>query len=115
MYKQALHVCIPTQKHIIEFSIIPIFWPNPDRILPALTEREQNKKLPQSGLKPQPADLHSNALPTELSQHSVASLNLHGLYKVHALLIPEIIKVHMVKWYMKQTKLTSKSAQQIPA
>ena len=29
-----------------------------------------------------PPDLQANALPTELSQHSVASLNLRGLYKV---------------------------------
>ena len=30
----------------------------------------------------QPLGHHSNALPTERSQHSVASLNLHDLYKV---------------------------------
>ena len=40
------------------------------------------KNCPQWGLKPGPLDLQANALPTELSQHSVASLNLHGLYKV---------------------------------
>ena len=34
-----------------------------------------------SGLNPWPQDHHANALPTEPSQHSVASLNLHGLYK----------------------------------
>ena len=40
------------------------------------------KKCPQLGLNPVPLNHHANALPTELSQHSVASLNLHGLYKV---------------------------------
>ena len=40
------------------------------------------KNCPQWGLKQGPPDLQANALPTELSQHSVASLNLHGLYKV---------------------------------
>ena len=44
--------------------------------------KKQNKNCPQSLLNPQPPDLHSNALPTQLSQHSVASLNLHGLCKV---------------------------------
>ena len=51
-------------------------------------------------------DHEANALPTELSQHSVASLNLHGL-KSHAVLILEMNKVQHVKWCMKQTKLTS--------
>ena len=63
-------------------SIIRYFLPNPGRILPALTERGKIKNFPHSGFNPQPPDLHSNALPTELSQHSVASLSLHGLYKV---------------------------------
>ena len=40
------------------------------------------KNCPQWGLKPGPPDHEANALPAELSQHSVASLNLHGLYKV---------------------------------
>ena len=41
------------------------------------------KKIHQKwGLKPGSPDLQANALPTELSQHSVASMNLHGLYKV---------------------------------
>ena len=42
------------------------------------------KNCPQGGrgLNPQPPDHDSNALTTELSQHSVASLFLHGLYKV---------------------------------
>ena len=40
------------------------------------------KNCPQWGLKPGPLDLQANALPTELSQHSVGSLNLHSLYKV---------------------------------
>ena len=40
------------------------------------------QKLPHWGLKPGPPDHEANALPTELSLHSVTSLNLHGLYKV---------------------------------
>ena len=40
------------------------------------------KNCPQWGWKPGPLDLQTSALPTELSQHSVASLNLHCLYKV---------------------------------
>ena len=40
------------------------------------------KNCPQWDLKPGPLDLQANALPTELSQHSVARLNLHGLNKV---------------------------------
>ena len=40
------------------------------------------KNCPQWGWKPGPPDLQASALPTELSQHSVASLNLHCLYKV---------------------------------
>ena len=39
------------------------------------------KNCPQWGLNSQPPDLDSNALTTELSQHSVASLNFHGLIK----------------------------------
>ena len=66
------------------------------------------KNCPQWGLKPGPLDHKANALPTELSQHSVARLNLPGLYKVMLyLLILEMNKVQHVKWYMKQTKLTS--------
>ena len=48
--------------------------------------REEQKKFvkncAQWGLKPGPPDHEANALPTELNQHSVASLNLHDLYKV---------------------------------
>ena len=40
------------------------------------------KNCPQWSLKPGPADLQANAVPTEISQHSVPSLNLHSLYKV---------------------------------
>ena len=39
------------------------------------------KNFPQWGWEPGPPDLQASALPTELSQHSVASLNLHCLYK----------------------------------
>ena len=45
-------------------------------------KKEFVKNCPQWGWKPGPPDLQANALPTELSQHTVASLNLHGLYKV---------------------------------
>ena len=66
------------------------------------------KNCPQWGWKPGPPDLQASALPTELSQHSVASLNLHCFIKScsidHAL---EMNKVQHVKWCMKQTKLTS--------
>ena len=31
--------------------------------------KKQNKNCPQSVLNPQPADLHSNALPTELGRN----------------------------------------------
>ena len=46
------------------------------------TKTNFNKICLQWGLNLQPSDHHSYALPTELSQHSVASLNLHGLFKV---------------------------------
>ena len=78
------------KEEIFEFFFISLFsaksWQNPASI----DREEQNKKLPPVGIEPQPPDLHSNALPTELSQHSVASLNLHGLYKV------------MLYWFQKK-------------
>ena len=52
------------------------------RILPALTEKSKIKNCLLWGLNPQPLDLHSNTIPTELSQHSVASLKLHGLCNI---------------------------------
>ena len=57
--------------------------------------KKKKKKIqnrPQWGWNPGPPHLYSNTLPTELSQHSVASLNLHGLYKV------------MLYWFQKWTK-----------
>ena len=39
------------------------------------------KNCPQWGWKRGPLDLQASALPTELSQHSAASLNLHCPYK----------------------------------
>ena len=54
------------------FSIIRYFLPNPGRILPALMEKMQNKNCPQSGLNPQPPDLHSNTLPTKLGRNLLA-------------------------------------------
>ena len=40
------------------------------------------KSWPQWHCKPGPMDHEANDSPTQLSQHSVASLNLHGIYKV---------------------------------
>ena len=68
---------------LIEFFMIGISVRLSDR---SLHREEQKKKFvknyPQWDLKQEPPHLQANALPTELSQHSVASLNLHGLYKV---------------------------------
>ena len=58
-------------------------------------------------MKPEPPDPEANALPTELSQHSVTSLNLHGFCKVMLYWFLEMNKVKHVKWCMEQTKLTS--------
>ena len=60
-----------------------------------------HQKLPPVGFETRTSRSSGNALPAELSQHSVASLNLQ------ALLILEMNKVQHVKWCMKQTKLTS--------
>ena len=53
----------------------------------SLHREEQKKNFVKNcprgtGLKPGPPDPQANALPNELSQHSVASLNLPGIYKV---------------------------------
>ena len=53
-----------------------------DRSLHMEEQTKFIKNHPQYGWNPGPLDHHSNALPTQLSQHSVASLNLHGLCKV---------------------------------
>ena len=53
-----------------------------DRSLHREEQKKFVKNCPQLGLNPWPLDHHANALPTELSQHSVASLKLHGLHKV---------------------------------
>ena len=45
----------------------------------SLHKKKIVKSCPQWGWNPGPPDHHSNALPTEPSQHSVAILNLHGL------------------------------------
>ena len=78
-------------------------------------KKKSSQNCPQWVLKPRPPDHQANALPTELSQHSVAILDLHGLYKVIALLILEMNKVQHVKWCMKQSSLQKSPAQQIPA
>ena len=66
----------------IEFFTIGVSVRLSDRF--NVTQNKINfvKKCPQWGWKPGPLDLQASALPTELCQHSVASLNLHCLYKV---------------------------------
>ena len=67
---------------LIEFFTIGVSVRLSDRSLHTKGQKKFVKNCPQWGLKPGPLDLHANALPIELSQHSVANLNLHGLYKV---------------------------------
>ena len=67
---------------IVEFFYNSLFSAKSRQNPASIHGEEQNKKFPLWGLNPQPSDLHPNALPIELSQHSVVSLNLHGLYKV---------------------------------
>ena len=69
-------------KETIEFFKIGISGRLSDRSLHGEEQNKIVKDCPQWGLKPGPLDLQANALPTELSQHSVATLNLHDLYKV---------------------------------
>ena len=65
-----------------EFFTIGVSVRLSDRSLHREEQKKFVKSCPQWGWKPGPPDLQANALSTELSQHSVASLNLHGLYKV---------------------------------
>ena len=68
----------------IEFFTIAVSVRLSDRSLHR-EEQKKSSKVAPSGVaswKQGPPDLQANALPTEPSQHSVASLNLHGLYKV---------------------------------
>ena len=67
---------------IIEFFTIGVSVKLSDRSLHKEEQKKCIKNCPRGRLKPGPPDLQANALQTELSQHSVASLNLHGLYKV---------------------------------
>ena len=67
---------------LIEFFTISISVRLSDRFLHREKQKNSSEINPQWGWKPGPLDLQANALPTELSQHSIASLNLHGLYKV---------------------------------
>ena len=67
---------------ITEFFTIGVSVRLSERSLHREEQKKFGKNCPQWGLKPGPPDHETNALPTELSQHSVASLNLHGLYKV---------------------------------
>ena len=70
------------QTVLVEFFTICVSVRLSDRSLHREEQKKSLQKLPQWGLKPEPPDHKANALPTELSQHSVASLNLHDLYKV---------------------------------
>ena len=76
------HVGLCSFLESIEFFTIGISVRLSDRF--NVTQNKINfvKNCPQWGWKPGPPDLQASALPTELSQHSVASLNLHCLYKV---------------------------------
>ena len=68
-----------------EFFTIGVSVRLSDRSLHMEEQKKIRQKLPPMGqwvLKRGPPDLQANALPTELSQHSVASLNLQGLYKI---------------------------------
>ena len=71
-----------TSKRKIEFFTIRVSVRLSDRF--NVTQNKINfvKNCPQWGWKPGSPNLQASALPTELSQHSVASLNLHCLYKV---------------------------------
>ena len=76
--KHEEHSCQHSQ---LSFSIIRLFLPKP-----ASSDGEEKNKLHQKiaqwGLNPGPLDHNANALLTEVSQHLVASHNLHGLCKV---------------------------------
>ena len=76
------------------------------------------KNCPQWGWKPGPPDLQASALPTELSQHSVASLNLHCLYKVMLYWSCSKKWTKSNMWsgaWNKQSSLQKSPDQQIPA
>ena len=65
-----------------EFFTIGVSVRLSDRCVHLEEQKKLVKNCPQWHLKPGPPDLQANASPTELCQHSVASLNFHGLYKV---------------------------------
>ena len=68
---------------LFEFFTIGVSDRLPDRSLHREKQKENRQKnCSQWGWKPGLPDLQPNTLPTELNQHSVASLNLHALYKV---------------------------------
>ena len=75
-------IVLGTTGNLFEFFTIGVSIRLSDRF--NVTQNKINfvKNCPQWGWKPGPPDLQASALPTELSQHSVASLNLHCLYKV---------------------------------
>ena len=79
-------------------------------------QHQESTRSFEWGLKPGPPDLQANALPTELSERSVASLNLHCLYKVMLYWFQKWTKSNM--WsgaWNKQSSLQKSPAQQIPA
>ena len=65
----------------LDFFTIGVSVRLSDRSLHKEEQKKIVKNCPQRGLKPGPPDLQVNALPIELSQHSVASLNLHAFIK----------------------------------
>ena len=100
----------------IEFFTICVSVRLSDRSLHREEQKQFVKNCPQWGLKAGPPDLQANALPTELSQHSVANLNLHGLFRVMLYWFKKWTKSNM--WsgaWNKQSSLQKSPAQQIPA
>ena len=100
----------------VEFFTIGVSVRLSDWSLHRAEQKNFTKNCLQWGLKPGPLDLQANALPTELSQHSVASLNLHGFYKVMLNWFKKWTKSNM--WsgaWNKQSPLQKSPAQQIPA
>ena len=76
----------------IQFFMIRVSVRLSHRSLHRGEQKKLVKNCAQSGLNPGPLNHYANALPTEPSQHSVTSLNLHGLYKV------------MLYWFQKWIK-----------
>ena len=77
-------------------------------------KKKIRQKLPPVGIETRTSSPEANALPTELSQHSITSLNLHGLYKVMLYWFLEMNKSNMWSGSRnKQSSLQKSPAQQI--